>query len=292
MTEKGQINKLLDGSYEVASHAGNGAKYRVTLDPPSCTCPHFQKRLAGTWDNGNKGQFCKHIEDVMIQEGKMKESDRKSGKDGPWLSKGGYPMDEVTSALQKAIRRGDEEQAGFWALEMADSGYWRYLLHRLQTIACEDIGLANPGAVAVVNSVRQGIDSRYREMQERGKNWMPTPTEAIGFLILYLCRSPKSRMADDFIWYLQKMRKAGMKLKVPEYAIDEHTKRGKEKISQNAKANGELVEKAQEKEFYLKGGLLKGGDNADKIGGKNWSKTLFEDMFLHYDGYQLEKIEG
>ena len=100
------VKKISDGSYEVESHNGNGF-YKVKLDPPSCTCPHFQKRLAVTWENGSEGQICKHIEDVLILEGKMKEKDRKGGnKEEPWLSKNGYPMDEVTSALQKSIRRG------------------------------------------------------------------------------------------------------------------------------------------------------------------------------------------
>jgi len=290
MKETAMIEKIADGSYQVKSHTGNGMKYRVVLEPkPSCTCPHFQKRLAVTWEGGEQGLVCKHIEDVMIAEGKMGEKDRKGGsKNGPWLSKGGYNMDEVTSAVQKAIRRGEEKEAGFWALEMVDGGYWRYLLHRLQTIACEDIGLANPSAVLIVSAVRQGMEMRWREMQERGKNWMPVPTEQIGFLILYLCRSPKSRMADDFMWLLQKKRKEGMKLEMPEHAIDEHTKRGKERIKGIAREKGITVEKAQEEEFYRKGGLLKDGDNAEKVGGINWSQALFSDMDIPYTGYSLK----
>ena len=100
-------------------------------------------------------------------------------KDQKW-SKNGYPIDEVVSALQKSIRRGMEFEAGFWALELIDSGYWRYLMDRLQTIAAEDIGLANPNAVLMVSVIRQGIEARVKE-----KKWMNVPKEQIGFLILY-----------------------------------------------------------------------------------------------------------
>lgn len=283
------FERLEDGSYEVASHTGNGAVYRVSLKPhPSCSCPHFQNRLAVSWEGSQEGQICKHIEDVMIEEGKMKETDRKNGKkNGPWLSKGGYPMDEVVSSLQKSIRRGLEFEAGFWALELIDSGYWRYLMDRLQTIACEDIGLANPMAVVVVNGVRQGIEVKLQEAERRGKKWMSVPTEQIGFLILYLCRSPKSRMADDFIWYIGKKRKEGKRLEIPEHALDEHCKRGREKIKEAAREKGITITRAGEEEFYQNAGLLEGGDNAEKIGGHNWSRDLFEEMGIPYAGYEL-----
>lgn len=289
MEEIKNVLRLEDGKFMVKSHSNKGVSYEVALDPPSCSCPHFANRLAQTWEGSEEGQICKHIEDVLVYEGKMKEEQRSKRNSGPWLSKNKYSMDEVTSALQKAIRRGKEAEAGYWACEMVDSGYWRYLLHRLQTIAAEDIGLANPEAIVIVNAVRQGIEGRWAEMKERGKNWMPVPMEQIGFLILYLCRSPKSRMADDFIWYVQKKRKEGHRLEIPEYAVDEHTKRGKTKISLKAKEEGRLVGKVQEEEFYLKGGLLQGGDHHEEIGGINWSEKLFEEMGLAYTGYELEE---
>jgi len=40
---------------------------------------------------------------------------------------GGHALGEVTSALQKSIRRGLEKEAMFWALEMSDSGFGQYL---------------------------------------------------------------------------------------------------------------------------------------------------------------------
>jgi replication-associated recombination protein RarA len=209
-----------------------------------------------------------------------------------WVSKNGYQMDEVVSSLQKSIRRGLEYEAGFWALELIDSGYWRYLMDRLQTIAAEDVGLANPQAIVVVNAVRQGIEVKVQEAEKRGKPWVNIPREQIGFLILYLCRSDKSRMADDFIWYLQKQRKEGKRIEIPAYTLDEHTKRGREKMKQVAKGKGITVTRAQEEEFYQNGGLLQGGDNSEQIGGRNWSRLLFEEMGIPYTGYRLTEKGG
>jgi replication-associated recombination protein RarA len=50
----------------------------------------------------------------------------------------GYALLEVASALQKAIRRGDAKRAGYWAVELFESGYQQYLWRRLLTISAED----------------------------------------------------------------------------------------------------------------------------------------------------------
>ena len=214
----------------------------------------------------------------------MMENDKKE-----WVTKNGYQMDEVVSALQKSIRRGLEFEAGFWALELIDSGYWRYLMDRLQTIAAEDIGLANPMGVVLVSAVRQGIEVKVQEAERRAKPWVNIPREQIGLVILYLCRSTKSRMADDFICYVARKRKEGKRLEIPDYALDEHTKSGREKIRDMAKQEGITVARAGEEEFYQNGGLLKGGDNAEKITGHNWSRVLFEEMRIPYTGYKLRE---
>ena len=45
---------------------------------------------------------------------------------------------EVSSAMQKAIRRADAKVAGFFALELWSSGYLDYVWKRLFTISAED----------------------------------------------------------------------------------------------------------------------------------------------------------
>src|SRR5436190_23106651 len=55
-----------------------------------------------------------------------------------FLTKRGYEFGEVSSAMQKAIRRGDAKLAGYWALELFASGYGNYVWKRLLTISAED----------------------------------------------------------------------------------------------------------------------------------------------------------
>ena len=47
-------------------------------------------------------------------------------------------MLEVASALQKAVRRGDARLAGYWTIELFESGYREYAWRRLLTISAED----------------------------------------------------------------------------------------------------------------------------------------------------------
>ena len=55
----------------------------------------------------------------------------------------GYDLYELLSALQKCIRRGLEEQAVYFAVEL-DGFNPTALWNRLKIIASEDIGAANP----------------------------------------------------------------------------------------------------------------------------------------------------
>jgi hypothetical protein len=55
-----------------------------------------------------------------------------------FLTKRGYEFGEVSSAMQKAIRRGDTRLAGYWALELWASGYGNYVWKRLLTVSAED----------------------------------------------------------------------------------------------------------------------------------------------------------
>src|SRR5947209_19082526 len=50
----------------------------------------------------------------------------------------GYGFGEVSSAMQKAIRRADVQLAGYWAIELWSSGFGNYVWKRLLTISAED----------------------------------------------------------------------------------------------------------------------------------------------------------
>ena len=53
-------------------------------------------------------------------------------------TKRGYDLYEVASALQKAIRRNETAIAGYFALELLESGYHNYVWKKLLTISAED----------------------------------------------------------------------------------------------------------------------------------------------------------
>ena len=75
---------------------------------------------------------------------------------GDQITPGGYRIDEVTSAMQKEIRRGNEWHALQWATELARAGYTNYVWRRLRIIATEDVGLGEPMmAVLVRTAVRE-----------------------------------------------------------------------------------------------------------------------------------------
>jgi hypothetical protein len=82
-----------------------------------------------------------------------------------WTTKG-YLLSAVVSALQKSIRRGDAKMACYWACEMWQSGYDRYLWRRLLVISAEDcFGCVTHEIVAlrdaylVINEHKKGLTS-------------------------------------------------------------------------------------------------------------------------------------
>ena len=59
------------------------------------------------------------------------------------LTKKGYDFFEVSSSFQKSIRRSIEDDAMYWATELIESNFERFLWKRMFVMVSEDIGLAN-----------------------------------------------------------------------------------------------------------------------------------------------------
>ncbi len=98
------------------------------------------------------------------------------------------------SALQKAIRRGNEDLALRSAMNLMIGGphaIWR----RLGIIAFEDIGVANIDAVGWVTVVIGKPEVRRR----LGGEWA-----VADFLIRALCRSAKCRATDDLVHLIER----------------------------------------------------------------------------------------
>lgn len=135
----------------------------------------------------------------------------------------GYLNSECTSALQKCIRRGLEEEALFWATELDLEGYGAYVWKRLQIIASEDIGLADPPVCIQVRAL-------YENWVEQRKNAEKDRRSITGriFLvhaILVCVRAKKSRMVDTALITMYESERP--KREIPDFALDMHTAKGR-----------------------------------------------------------------
>ncbi len=135
-------------------------------------------------------------------------------------TKHGYAADEVISALQKSIRRGEEETAVFFAYEMLVSGddladkFWQ----RVRVISVEDVGLANPQLAAIVYALYQN----YLSLKGQGDALLQGL-----FAVVLLVRSRKSRYIDELYNNLRdKVEQENYRRDIPEYALDKHTQKG------------------------------------------------------------------
>lgn len=156
----------------------------------------------------------------------------------PWkpiVTKNGYEFGECSSAMQKAIRRADARLAGWFAMELTESGYGKYVFGRLLTVSAEDVAdpitreiLALKWAYDEVREAKSKVDDR-------------TARIFISKAVILLCQAMKSRDADhlgnlvydarnvtdDEAAALLEECRAEKDVKVPEYAFDVHTRRGR-----------------------------------------------------------------
>lgn len=126
---------------------------------------------------------------------------------------------EAKSALQKSIRRGLEEDALYWAAELAGwntESLWK----RLRVIASEDIGLASPSAALTVRALYENWKESQKDGEGEGRLF-------IGHAVLILVRAKKSRIVDHATICAFE---GGLEERdVPDDALDIHTNRGRSK---------------------------------------------------------------
>ncbi|MDZ4766160.1 MAG: AAA family ATPase [Chloroflexota bacterium] len=128
-----------------------------------------------------------------------------------------FPADEVISALQKEVRRGNTENAALLAYEMLTTSpeLEAYLWGRLQVISVEDIGFGDVSAPVLIETLFQ---MHARLPRPRGDRYL----YAI-HAVRYLCACQKERGSDDLLNW---MARSGAQPTLPDYAIDMHTARG------------------------------------------------------------------
>lgn len=88
----------------------------------------------------------------------------------------------LLSALQKSIRGSDADAAIHYLARLIKSGNLTAIIRRISVISAEDIGLANPSALTIVNS---GIELAL-------KVGFPEAQIILSELVIYLATSPKS----------------------------------------------------------------------------------------------------
>ncbi|MDD6600097.1 MAG: hypothetical protein PUE98_06510 [Galactobacillus timonensis] len=142
----------------------------------------------------------------------------------PWAytkTKHGLSADLVISALQKCIRRGDEETAMRMAYELYVTSPFHEdkMWTRLMVIPIEDIGFGDPNACVIVKTCNE-----LRKEYPYGDGDRP-----IFFLyaIRYLCRCKKERSTDQIKNIIMKENEKGIVPEIPEWTIDMHTNKGR-----------------------------------------------------------------
>ena len=135
-------------------------------------------------------------------------------------TKRGYEFFEVSSAFQKAIRRGDEEVALYFAVELFNSGFDEYLWKRIKIICSEDIGLAEPFFPMTI----QALYRMYVDQKKKNDTKHQPEKLFLIHAVLLLVRANKSRLVD---WALITYFDMTEKLPIPDYAYDKHNRKGR-----------------------------------------------------------------
>jgi replication-associated recombination protein RarA len=166
----------------------------------------------------------------------------------PWASvrtRHDFAADEVISALQKEIRRGNTENAALLAYEMIttsgelESRLW----HRLMVISVEDVGMGDvqlPVLIHTLYQMCQSIGARG------GEAWLFAL-----HAVRVLCSAQKDRSSDEMaLWIKREVEGSRLLPTIPDYALDMHTGRGKQMgrgfqhfLDEGAKLNPELPDR-------------------------------------------------
>jgi replication-associated recombination protein RarA len=137
------------------------------------------------------------------------------------ITRGGYNCGEVTSAMQKCIRRGLEDDALFWATELDLSGFGEYVWKRLKIIASEDVGLADNSAALTIFALYQD----WREQKKKADEKHAPERLFLIHAVMVLARAKKSRVVDHALVAMYEAPRE--RRKIPDFALDRHTGAGR-----------------------------------------------------------------
>ena len=144
----------------------------------------------------------------------------------PWArttTEHGLAADEVISALQKSIRRGLLDNALLlgWEMYSTSPELEDKLWSRLCVIAVEDIGLGNPQAPVLIETLYQ---QHHRHDRLTGDRFL-----FAAHAIRVLATSVKDRTSDDMVnWARHSVALSERLPDIPDFALDMHTGRGQQ----------------------------------------------------------------
>ena len=163
-------------------------------------------------------------------------------------TKRGYSFPAVSSAMQKAIRRGDAKLAGYWALELWASGFGHYVWRRLLTVSAEDCW-------GILTAEVKALHDSYRVINEGVPAKSPKGRIFISKAVILMCMAKKSRDADhlqNFVYdrvvgiepetLTDELESSGEYVPIPDYAYDCHTPQGR----REGKTKAEFFRQEQE----------------------------------------------
>jgi replication-associated recombination protein RarA len=133
----------------------------------------------------------------------------------------GIPVDQLVSVLQKDIRRGQADNAVLAAYEMLTTSpeVAEHMWHRLKVIAVEDVGLGEPLAPVLLNSLHEN----YRT--STGGEQAMIAVHAVRFL----AAAKKDRTSSEHTDLVIHQVESGEAIvSVPDYALCVHTRAGQE----------------------------------------------------------------
>lgn len=142
----------------------------------------------------------------------------------PWSNtktKNGLDADLVISAMQKCIRRSQEDLAIRMAYELylTSTFHEEKMWNRLLVIPVEDIGFGDPNAILLIRNL-------FEIHKEFPYGDGDRPIFFI-YAIRYLCRCKKERSTDHIKNIVMKEFENGYVPEIPDYAIDMHTIKGR-----------------------------------------------------------------
>jgi replication-associated recombination protein RarA len=150
-------------------------------------------------------------------------------------TKRGFDFYEVASALQKAIRRGDGKVAGFFGMELCDSGYTKFLWKRLLIISAED-------SWGILTTEVEALHRAFTTTHDKTKPDKSPGRLFVAKCIVLLCLAKKSRDADHLCNFygnilsdeqaqrwIEENLSPEERLEIPSYALDMHTLAGRKR---------------------------------------------------------------